>query len=207
MHQFAVAAVESHRRHLGVVGLIRDRITAAGHLAITPLDCVIAGFVQASLFAISSCVSRRVVVCLRVLYPQELHARWRNQYLTECMHPVCGLLVRSDAAFTELIKLVETLDLDFELQRWPALAAREGHEHARLQRYATGGLNFAANEVNRALTVGRQYRIGESSDIHAEPYLCNAGARKARSGGQRQYTPADSPQRNLTFHNQSGAQR
>jgi hypothetical protein len=33
-----VAAVESHRRHLGVIDLIRDRITAAGHLAAHAVD-------------------------------------------------------------------------------------------------------------------------------------------------------------------------
>jgi hypothetical protein len=39
MHQFAVAAVESHRRHLGVVDLIRDRITA-GRAALYTVDVV-----------------------------------------------------------------------------------------------------------------------------------------------------------------------
>src|SRR5205823_11651943 len=85
---------------------------------------------------------------------QDLDPRRRGQHLAEGVHPVAGLLARPDAAVAELVELVELLQFDLELQRGAvAMAAGQWHQQARIEAVAAGGLDLAADEIERTLPV------------------------------------------------------
>jgi hypothetical protein len=54
------------------------------------------------------------------------------------------------------LELVEAAQLDLELQRGAALAARQRHQEPGVAPLAPGGLDLAADELDRASAVGRQ---------------------------------------------------
>src|SRR5438477_2046086 len=94
--------------------------------------------------------------------------RWRlGQHLAERMHPIAGLLARSDALVAKLVELIELLQFDLELQcRAVAMPAGQRHQHAGVEPVRAGGLDLAADEIEGALAVDRQHAIGKAGEIH-----------------------------------------
>jgi hypothetical protein len=62
------------------------------------------------------------------VHAQDLDARRAQQDLAEGAHPIARVLARAAAAVAQSLELVEAGQLHLELQRRPALAARERHE-------------------------------------------------------------------------------
>src|SRR3954454_6862168 len=110
--------------------------------------------------------------CLAVIDMQDLDAGRCGQNLAERVHPVAGLLARSDTARAELIELIEAGQLDLELQR-RTLAATAGqwHEQLGVETVAARRLDLAADEVDRAPPVDRQKLIGKPRQIHVQLLL------------------------------------
>src|SRR5215468_2741382 len=101
---------------------------------------------------------------------QDLDGRRLGQHLAEGVHPIAGFLARPDALVAELVELIELLQFDLELQgRAVAMPARQRHEHAGIETGRARGLDLAADEIDRALAVDRQYAIGEAGEIHRGP--------------------------------------
>src|SRR5829696_6973866 len=83
------------------------------------------------------------------------------------MHPVTGLLRRADAAASELIELIELLQFDLELQcRAVAVQVGQRYQEPRVKAVAAGGLDLAANEIDRALPIYRPHVISKPCQIH-----------------------------------------
>ena len=102
-----------------------------------------------------------------------------NQDLAEGLHQAGAVLARVAAAVAHPLELVEAAHLDLELQRGPALAAGQRHQQSGIAAIAAGRFDLAADKVDRALTVGRQYVIGEAGEIHGCPWPragCDADA-------------------------------
>src|SRR3954471_23520442 len=98
---------------------------------------------------------------------QDLDAGRRGQHLAEGVHPVAGLLARSDAARAELVELIEAGQLDLELQRRTVAApAGQRHEQPGVETVAARRLDLAADEVDRARPVDRQKLIRKPRQIH-----------------------------------------
>jgi hypothetical protein len=64
------------------------------------------------------------------------------------------------------LELVEAAQLDLELQRGAALAARQRHQEPGVAPLAPGGLDLAADELDRASAVGRQHVVREAGEVH-----------------------------------------
>src|SRR3954451_24502209 len=88
---------------------------------------------------------------LAVIDMQDLDTGRRGQHLAERVHPVAGLLARSDAARTQLIELIEAGQLDRENQsRSVAAPAGQRHQQLGVESVAARRLALAADEVDRA---------------------------------------------------------
>src|SRR5207253_974422 len=97
---------------------------------------------------------------------QDLDRRGLGQHLAERIHPIAGLLARSDALVAKLVELIELLQFDLELQcRAVAMAAGQRHQHAGVEPVRAGGLDLAADEIEGALAVDRQHAIGKSGGV------------------------------------------
>src|SRR6266550_1227964 len=98
---------------------------------------------------------------------QDLDRRGLGQHLAERMHPIAGLLARSDALVAKLVELIELLQFDLELQgRAVAMPAGQRHQHAGVEPVRAGGIDLAADEIEGALAVDRQHAIGKAGEIH-----------------------------------------
>src|SRR5947208_6019602 len=104
---------------------------------------------------------------LGALNVQDLDRRRLGQHLAEGMHPIAGLLARSDTLVAKLVELIELLQFDLELQgRAVAMAARQRHQEPGVEPVRAGGLDLAADEIEGALAVDRQHAIGKAGEIH-----------------------------------------
>jgi len=84
------------------------------------------------------------------LKPQNFDAWRRCEHLAEGVHPVTGLLRRTDAAVAELVELIEVGQLDLELQRGAAaLPTGQRHQQPGVQTLAARRFGLAADELDR----------------------------------------------------------
>ena len=91
---------------------------------------------------------------------QDLDARRSGQHLAEGVHPITGFLNRADPAIAELIELIETRQLDLELQcRTVAVTAGQRHQQPRIEALAACRFDFTPDELDRPLTIDRPYVI------------------------------------------------
>src|SRR6266568_4291196 len=109
---------------------------------------------------------RRLRSLLRLVYAQDLDPRRRDKNFAEGVHPAAGLVARADAAVSELVELVEFRQLDLELQGHTTVATSQRHQQACVQAFAAGGLDLAADKVNRALPIYWQHVIRKASQVH-----------------------------------------
>ena len=74
--------------------------------------------------------------------------------------------LRADTVLTELVELIESVQLDLELQRRTAMAAGQRHQQPGRKAGLAGGLDLEPDEVDRALAVDRQHVIRKASKVH-----------------------------------------
>ena len=82
----------------------------------------------------------------------------------EGLHQPSDVLARTAVAHP--LELVEAPQLDLELEGGAALAAGERHQQPGVAALLTGSLDLLADEVDRALAVGRQHVVGEAGEVH-----------------------------------------
>src|SRR5215203_3164596 len=107
---------------------------------------------------------------------QNLDARRRGQHLAERVHPIAGLLARSDAARAEPVELIEARQLDLELQRdIITAAAGQRHEKSCVKTVAARRLDLATDELDRPRSVDRQKLVGKPRQIHGSAPALSRG--------------------------------
>src|SRR5205085_453399 len=89
----------------------------------------------------------------RLVDAQDLDRRRRRQDFAERMHPVAGLGRRAGALVAEPVELVETLQLDFELQGRAAVAAGHRDQQPGVELVLARRLDLALDEFDPALAV------------------------------------------------------
>jgi hypothetical protein len=106
---------------------------------------------------------------LQFVDAQDLDRRRRNEDLAEGMHPAGGLRTRADPTLTESVELIESGQLDLELQRRATMAAGQWHQQPGRKAGLVGGLDFASDEVDRTLAVDREHIVRKPSQVHGDP--------------------------------------
>src|SRR5882724_123971 len=89
----------------------------------------------------------------RILQPQDLDGRRRQENFAKALHPLIGLFSRAYPLVPKLLELVETLQLNFELERRPAVSARKRNKNASVEPLRASGVRLLSNGVQRALPV------------------------------------------------------
>src|SRR5436853_154569 len=79
------------------------------------------------------------------------HLRGGGQDFAEGVHPFTRFLVGLDAALGALLRLFEAFQAHFELQRRPAVTARDRNEEPRRELLAPCRFHLAVDEVDGAL--------------------------------------------------------
>src|SRR4051812_36939185 len=104
----------------------------------------------------------------RLVHPQQLDLGRGAQDRAEGLHQVADVLARA-APVAHPLELVEARQLDLELERRATRAAGERHQQTGVAALLAGGLDLTADEVDRALAVGRQHVVGEAGEVHRGP--------------------------------------
>ncbi len=114
---------------------------------------------------------------------QDFDAGRRGEHLAEGVHPVAGLLGRADPAVAELVELIETGQLDLELQcRAVAVTARQRH-----QQRAFRPLPRAASTSRRMNSIAR---VGDRPAARRKKSAPNTSLPSGYSGGRRSWPPS-----------------
>jgi hypothetical protein len=116
----------------------------------------------------------------------------RNEDLAEGMHPAGGLRARADPTLTELVELIESGQLDLELQRRATMAAGQWHQQPGRKAGLVGSLDLASDEVDRTLAVDRERIVGKPSQVHGDPPGVGSTISRHRSDrGSNMWTRAE----------------
>jgi hypothetical protein len=103
---------------------------------------------------------------LPIVDAQDLDRRRRNEDLAERMHPAGGLRTRADPTLTEVVELVESGQLNLELQRRAAMTAVSGTSNR-----ADKPVWRAAATSRRMKSIARWRLIGSTSYENRARYM------------------------------------